>query len=150
MRRRGFIHKMSPDDLDQILEMEAPSPSPWSRDMFLQEMSLPLAHCFSLRIEETPESPIIGFVCFRMVGDESELLKICVHPDHGRAGWGRRLMAFHLAYCRSRGIKTSFLEVSRNNDPALRLYKRFGYRRIGTRPNFYEGTVDAFLMVRAL
>ena len=32
-----------------------------------------------------------------------------------------------------------FLEVDENNSPAIRLYRRAGFREVGRRPNYYPG-----------
>ena len=38
------------------------------------------------------------------------------------------------------------LEVRRDNDPAISLYRRFGFETISQRPNYYGGGVDALVM----
>ena len=40
------------------------------------------------------------------------------------------------------------LEVRRSNAAALRLYRRFGFRAVGVRPNYYaEDQEDAIVML---
>lgn len=38
------------------------------------------------------------------------------------------------------------LEVRADNPAAQQLYRRFGFARVGIRPKYYEGTVDAWIM----
>ena len=48
-------------------------------------------------------------------------------------------------------IKKWFLEVRRSNDPAVALYKKFGFKAVGTRKNYYKtptGREDALIMVK--
>ena len=45
--------------------------------------------------------------------------------------------------------KKIFLEVSADNIPAQKLYKKNGYVKIGVRPKYYDG-VDAILMSKDL
>jgi GNAT superfamily N-acetyltransferase len=47
-------------------------------------------------------------------------------PWRGR-GWGTRAIAFAEDWCRARGMAALRLEVARNNEPALRLYRRAGF-----------------------
>jgi len=45
---------------------------------------------------------VIGFICFRNVIEESELLDIAVHPDYRRRGIGKKLMQFYIDFSRRR------------------------------------------------
>jgi len=89
---------------------------------------------------------VLGFICFRRVIDESELLNLCVHPGYRRRGIGRILMRFYIDLCRDHHIRQFFLEVNPQNQAALRLYRSFSYEPVGVRPRFYRGEFDALLM----
>jgi ribosomal-protein-alanine N-acetyltransferase len=85
--------------VDEIVTLEVTcSSDPWSRNMFLGEMSNPLSHCFVARGMDS--SRVLGFICFRNVGEESDLLNICIHPQHRQKGIGKRLMEFYIDFCR--------------------------------------------------
>jgi len=144
-----MIKKMQAQDLDEVLEIERSSSlSPWSKNMFVEEMQNPRVHCFVIRTRRMPRHSVMGFVCFRNIGDESELLNICVHPQYRQMGIGRRLMEFYLAFCGKKRIKTFYLEVDASNESAVRLYQLFSYQSSGVRRKFYQGKFDALLMVR--
>lgn len=135
---------MAIEDLEEVQSMDnASSLTAWSREMFLGEMAHPHGFCFVVTAGR-----VIGFICFRNIGEESELLNICVHPDHRRARLGRELMQFYITFSVERGIKTFHLEVHRGNQPALQLYHMFSYRSIGLRPRYYRGEFDALRMVK--
>lgn len=57
-----------------------------------------------------------------------------VRPDYRNAGLGTRLMAAVEADLVARGFKEAVLNVTRENPGALRLYRRLGYRVIGSDP----------------
>lgn len=143
------IQKMDIQDLDEVISIESSYPgAPWSKSMFAEEMRNPLAACFVMKIEDRSRQRVIGFICFRNVAEESELLNICVHSDYRQLGAGRRLMEFYVEFSRRRGIKTFHLEVHSSNHSAIRLYRMFSYEASGMRKKFYQGRFDALLMTK--
>ena len=91
---------------------------------------------------------MLGFICFRNVEDESELLNICVHPQYRQLGIGKRLMQFYIGFSPRKKIRTFYLEVNSSNLPAINLYQSFSYQSLGIRKKFYQGRFDAILMVK--
>jgi ribosomal-protein-alanine N-acetyltransferase len=143
------IQKMDIQDLDEVISVESSSSgAPWSKGMFVEEIRNPLACCFVMKVEDKTRQRVIGFVCFRNVAEESELLNICVHSDYRELGAGRKLMEFYVEFCRRRGIKTFHLEVNSSNHSAIRLYRMFSYEASGMRRKFYQGRFDALLMTK--
>jgi ribosomal-protein-alanine N-acetyltransferase len=141
------IEKMERGHLDEVLLIETSSSlTPWSKEMFLEELRNPLAHSFVYRVAEAQDHPLAGFICFRNVGEESELLNIGVHPLYRRKGIGKKLMQFYMEF--GKQIKTFYLEVHVSNPPAIRLYQGFSYQPAGTRKKFYQGKFDALMMVK--
>jgi ribosomal-protein-alanine N-acetyltransferase len=118
--------------------------------MFLEEMEHPNASCYVLTSGEPLTDSPVGFICFRNVGDESDLLNIGVDPESRGCGIGKKLMTFYAEECRQRGAKTLYLEVDPRNVPAVRLYLSQSYRNNGVRKNFYHGKFDALLMMRTV
>jgi [ribosomal protein S18]-alanine N-acetyltransferase len=141
------VKMMEDMDLDEVVALELTcSSDPWSRNMFLEEMVNPLSHCFVTR--RTDQHFAVGFVCFRNIGEESDLLKICVHPHHRQEGIGKRMMEFYIDFCLQRDVKQFYLEVNSLNQPAIHLYRLFFYRVVGVRTKFYESKFDALLMLK--
>jgi [ribosomal protein S18]-alanine N-acetyltransferase len=97
---------------------------------------------------------IIGFAVSRMAADEAEILSIAVAPDHRGRGLSRELLLTHLGHLAGRGIRTVFLEVEENNQPARRLYARAGFAIAGRRERYYREAdgqqLNALLMRRDL
>jgi ribosomal-protein-alanine N-acetyltransferase len=97
---------------------------------------------------------IIGFAVSRMAADEAEILSIAVAPDHRSRGLSRELLLTHLGHLAGRGIRTVFLEVEENNQPARRLYARAGFAVTGRRERYYREAngqqLNALLMRRDL
>jgi ribosomal-protein-alanine N-acetyltransferase len=81
---------------------------------------------------------VIGFAVSRMAADEAEILSIAVDPGHRGRGLSRQLFLTHLGHLAGRGVRTVFLEVEENNQPARRLYERAGFAVAGRRERYYK------------
>ena len=97
---------------------------------------------------------IIGFAVSRLAADEAEILSIAVAVDHRGRGLSRHLLLTHLGHLAGRGVRTVFLEVEENNQPAQRLYQRAGFAVAGRRERYYREAngeqLNAVLMRRDL
>jgi ribosomal-protein-alanine N-acetyltransferase len=83
-------------------------------------------------------SKFVGFAVSRMAADEAEILSIAVAPAHRGRGLSRQLLLTHLGHLAGRGVRTVFLEVEENNQPARRLYDRAGFTVAGRRERYYR------------
>lgn len=90
-----------------------------------------------------------GFIVYRAVLDEAELITIGVHPDARRGGIAATMIELMVRDLAARGVKRVFLEVAENNYPARALYEKHGFAVVGRRPKYYDG-IDAILMARDL
>lgn len=146
---RVAIEKMDIKDLDEVFSIEiSNSLTRWSKNMFIEEMRNPFAYCFVTRIEDGPRQPVIGFICFRNMTDESELLNICVHPHYRQLGVGKKLMKFYIDFSLREGMKCFYLEVLSSNQSAIHLYQLFSYQSFGRRKKYYQGKFDGLLMMK--
>ena len=53
------------------------------------------------------------------------------------------------AAARARGCASISLEVRPPNEPAVALYRAYGYREVGRRPDYYPDGEDALIMLLA-
>jgi [ribosomal protein S18]-alanine N-acetyltransferase len=92
----------------------------------------------------------LGFALSRQVLDEAEILTIAVTRRVQWRGFGRTLLAAHLAHLAANGAKILFLEVEETNTPAIALYRRFGFSDAGRREGYYQraDTSRAALVLR--
>src|ERR1700684_3588531 len=95
-----------------------------------------------------------GFSVSRMAADEAEILSIAVAETHRGRGLSSSLLLTHLGHLAGHGIRTVFLEVEENNQPARRLYQPAGFRGVGRAERYYRQSgseaLDALLMRRDL
>jgi ribosomal-protein-alanine N-acetyltransferase len=80
----------------------------------------------------------IGFAVSRIAADEAEILSIAVAEAYRGRGLSRQLLLTHLGHLAGRGVRTVFLEVEENNQPARRLYDRAGFTVAGRRERYYR------------
>jgi len=142
-----LIEPMKAADLDTVMEIERVSfRSPWSRQVFLEELTRDWAHVDVVRDAITGD--VVGFANYWLVADEVHVLNLATHPQARRAGHASRMMAHMIDFARRELCRYVTLEVRRSNAAALRLYRRFAFRAIGVRPNYYaEDQEDAIVML---
>lgn len=125
----------------------------WSADTFAQLLFSP--HCLGLVATASYgsfEAPC-GFVIVRTVADEAEILTIGVASSHRRAGFGKALVEAACVRSKAAGADALYLEAGADNEAALTLYRRLGFRAVGRRIAYYQrrgGAVDAVLLRRDL
>lgn len=136
-------------DLDALLAVEAASfERPWNRDAFLDELANRNAALFLLK---DAADGAAGYICFRVLYDEMHLMKIAVSPGWRGRGVASRLLAHGMKRAAAGGATAALLEVRPANRPALRLYRRFGFRQIGRRKQYFSETgEDALVLMKHL
>lgn len=90
-----------------------------------------------------------GFVLWRAIAGEAEILTIAVLPPWRRMKLGGRLLESALCASASAGAEAMFLEAAADNIAALALYEKRGFVRVGCRKGYYAGK-DAVVMRRDL
>ena len=140
------IQPLKPADLDSVMEIERLSfKSPWSRQVFAEELARSWAHVDVVR--KSAPGDIVAFCNYWLVADEVHLLNLATHPQERRCGHASRLLAHVLEYARRAACRLVTLEVRRSNEVAQRLYRRFAFRAVGIRPNYYvDDQEDAVIM----
>ena len=79
-----------------------------------------------------------GFILSRLAADEAEVLTLAVAPSYRRLGLGRKLLQRNMSRAKAAGAAAMFLEVDKDNAPAIALYERFGFKVVGERKGYYR------------
>ena len=140
-----LIRNMEIADLAAVLLMEkAFFADAWTENIFRQELDLPQARNLIARYDDRE---IAGYLNCWLVADEVQLHKIAVRQDRQRQGIASALLAAMLEGARQAGALHATLEVRISNEPAVRLYERFGFTVRSRRPLYYDDThEDALIM----
>jgi ribosomal-protein-alanine N-acetyltransferase len=84
------------------------------------------------------DDEVAGFALSRAVVDEGELLLIATRPAAQGRGIGGMLLRSAVEEARRRALGRLHLEVRAGN-PAVQLYTREGFAKVGERPRYYRG-----------
>lgn len=142
------------DDMDRIMAVMQSAFDPafgeaWTRRQVEDSLLLGHSHYVLIAPDGRPPEPgaqAAGFSLSRHGFEEEELLLFAIAPAHRRQGLGMKLLAEFARSARARGANRLLLEMRRGN-PAERLYRKFGFKPVGERPNYYRtpdgGRIDA-------
>lgn len=138
------------DDLDRLMAVMDASFDPlfqeaWTRRQV--EDALVTGNCRYFLVSDSGEPITVncinnnqmtcGFYLSRQIVSDTELLLFAVAPAFRGRGLGFQLLEHLRSSARSNGSDRIFLEMRRDN-PAERLYRRFGFSPVGIRPNYYR------------
>ena len=143
------ILPMSEDNVRQVADIEAECfTSPWSYDAFLGELSNPVSQTW---VAVSEDGTAVGFLNAYFVLDEASLNNIAVKEAWRGQGVGSLLMETAITYCEEQKMHTFTLEVRKSNLPAIKMYDKLGFQKVGERKNFYTlPDEDALLMAKKL
>ncbi len=131
-------------DIEEIFEIEVECfNDPWSRTMLLEEFSAN----GSIFLKCVLDNVIVGYIIARKVLDELDIINVAIKKDCRHRGLGSNMMQKVLSLTDDVSIYS--LEVRESNTPAIELYKKYGFERIGIRKNYYQNPKeDGLIMVR--
>ena len=81
---------------------------------------------------------IVGFAGIKIFIDEADIMNIVVKKSYRNKGIGSLLLENLLLLCNKSNLKSLSLEVNEKNIPAINLYKKFGFKNISIRKNYYK------------
>ncbi|HID79346.1 MAG TPA: GNAT family N-acetyltransferase [Aquifex aeolicus] len=100
------------------------------------------AKLFALRCE----GRLLGYAVVWLIGKEAQLHWFEIFEPFRYKGLGSIFMGKLLSQLRKEKVERIILEVSEKNTPALRLYEKVGFKRVGMRKNYYPDGSNALLM----
>ena len=92
------------------------------------------------------DNEVVGFAGMLKICDEANIMNIVTKVDKRHLGIGAKLLDSLIESSKKHGLKSITLEVKSNNYPAINLYEKFNFKRIGLRKKYYNNTDDAIIM----
>lgn len=138
------VSGMGEKHIEQIAEIEKQSFSrPWSENGLREELENPNAAFFAAEIGDI----VLGYAGMHCALDEGFIANIAVLPVFRGKGVASALLRRFDEIARERKLSRLTLEVRQSNEPAISLYKKFGFVEDGIRKNFYrDPDEDAVIM----
>ncbi len=130
------------------MHQESFDPS-WTGEDFLQHINRSSDTVLIAQINEAP----IGFIVFRLIAPECEIISLVVDQAQRKHGVGTALMNQAVRKAQSGGVRDMYLDVAIDNQAALALYEGMGFQRYGLRPRYYRrgnDKVDAYMLRKSL
>ena len=84
------------------------------------------------------DDEIIGFAGIKLVMDEADIMNIVTKKSYRNQGIGTLLLENLISICQNLNLSSLSLEVNEDNQTAIHLYKKLGFKEIGIRKNYYK------------
>lgn len=119
----------------------------WNANMVREELDAPARTYLLDVLGEAEQTVVRGYAGFWYDGEDAELMTIGVGKAYQRQGIAAALLQALVDEAKRQGASRMLLEVRVDNDPALALYQRFGFERMGLRKRYYQPEgIDAYTM----
>jgi [ribosomal protein S18]-alanine N-acetyltransferase len=138
------LRPMTIDDIGAVLAIEAvSSPDPWTISIVNDELGGPNRR-YVVAVDDADE--VVGFCGLLAQVGEGHVTNIAVAPAHRSQRIAARLLLDNVRWALTQEVSALTLEVRVGNDAAMRLYRRFGFAPVGTRPRYYANHDDALIL----
>lgn len=81
---------------------------------------------------------IIGFAGLKKIFDQADIMNIVIKKTYRNQGIGTLLLENLILLAKDLNISTLFLEVNEQNKPAIHLYEKLGFKKLGVRKKYYN------------
>lgn len=135
------------NDINQLVLLDRESNlTYWSKDEYISSLNQQQIYIL------VDKSLVVAVVVIRKVFDEAEILQFFVKHSQKKMGYGKILLDLIISRFKTKhNITRFFLEVRSDNYPAIKLYEKVGFQKVGVRKNYYRvagmGTSDALTML---
>ncbi|MDQ7844298.1 MAG: ribosomal protein S18-alanine N-acetyltransferase [Armatimonadota bacterium] len=142
---RVQLRPMTVDDIPRVLEIERQSfRTPWPSDAYFHELK---ENRLAAYIVAKVDDRLVGYAGMWVILDEAHITTIAVEPALRGQKVGERLLVGLIDAALERGARWMTLEVRKSNLTAQNLYRKYGFREIGTRKGYYsDNREDAIVM----
>ena len=114
----------------------------WSYNILKQELENGKSKYFVAK----QENEIVGFAGILLIIDQVNIMNIVVKKDKRNFGIGSLLLEEIIRYSKIHNATSITLEVNEKNIPAIKLYKKYGFKQVGLRRKYYNNEDNAILM----
>lgn len=118
----------------------------WTPNILKSELENELSRYIVAKIDDE----IVGFAGVIILLDDSEITNIVTKKTMRKKGIGKHLLEKLIEISKEENKTEISLEVNEINEPAIRLYEKFGFEIVGRRKKYYNRVNDAIIMTKKL
>lgn len=147
------IRKFKREDLSQVVRINKTCLPENYPDSFFLGLHFQAPNAF---IVAEKDGKIVGYVMCRVergfssfgmrIVKKGHIVSLAVMPEHRRKKVGEKLLTEALKGLKSYDVGEVYLEVRVSNEPAINLYKKFGFEVVKRQKGYYLDGEDAFVM----
>lgn len=138
-----MIKKINISDKCQVEKIEKSFPKTFSKNFV--NFTSPFTHVFVFELEEE----VVGILILDIIYERMELVQIEVKEEKRNQGYASLMLEFMLNLAKEKKLENITLEVRCNNDVAIHLYQKYGFKSVSKREKYYHG-IDGILMERKM
>ena len=139
------IVRLGSEHIDGMVKIENECFSvPWSRKSLEDLLTCDYAIYFVAVNEDNGD--VAGYSGMYVSLDTGSINNIGVLTEYRRQGIGEKLLAHLEDYSKNNGIELLTLEVRSSNLPAIGMYSKHGFVKVGTRKNYYKKPTEDGLL----
>ena len=140
------IYKMTLSELEELSSILASDFDDfWSYSILKDEINSENSYYIVAKLE----NEIVGFAGIKVLLDESDIMNIVTKKSYRNKGIGSILLQNLIDLSYNLNLKQITLEVNESNLSAISLYKKFDFKKIGLRKNYYNNQ-NALIMSKLL
>lgn len=84
------------------------------------------------------KTEIVGFAGIKIIFDEADIMNIVTKKTYRNVGIGSSLLEKLIVISKNLKLSSITLEVNEENISAIHMYKKFGFKSLGIRKNYYK------------
>lgn len=142
------IEKMKLEHLEKIKErLSTDFDDFWNENVLKSELENP-ASTYIVAIDD--EDNVVGYAGIWQPIDEAHITNIVTKKENRGQKIGETMLKKLIEIARQRGLNSITLEVNIHNVPAIHLYEKYHFEKVGVRKKYYHNTDDALIMTYQL
>ena len=139
-----LVKRFEPGDLKRVLAIEQASfgEDAWDQKLFLEYHH----HCPEFFLVAKLGRRVAGYAITCADSRNAELASIAVDPRDRRGGVAKALLDYTHSQLRAKRVKTWWLMVVTENEPGIRFYEAYGFKRTRLVKRYYRAGRDGYRM----
>lgn len=111
----------------------------------LKEFNVEEKNPFTKYIAYYIDKKIVGYLVYLLIYDRVEIDYIFVKDEYRNRKIASNMLEYLIDILKKQNILNITLEVRENNESAIKLYTKYGFKKVTVRKGYYEG-IDGLLM----